>query len=160
MATTLTSILIRPCFSRMDHRRDTTIGMDQWKVSFCHRENAHLSINCPNKPSPRDQMHPQPSAPPLQNGQQQGNLGCLQNLDQVLGMAPGLIHEQCNIEGVNIRAIADCRAAASVVTREFAYAVYKTGKAVWREREPLTCSACMDSVASRCHSVKHTSLPK
>ncbi len=48
-------------------------------------------------------------------------------------MAPGLIHEQCNIEGVNIRAFADCRAAASVVTQEFAYAIYKKGEAVWRE---------------------------
>ncbi len=48
-------------------------------------------------------------------------------------MAPGLIHEQCNVEGVNIRAIADCGAAASVVTREFAYAVYKTGEAIWQE---------------------------
>ncbi len=44
-----------------------------------------------------------------------------------------LIHEQCNIEGVNVRAIADCGAAASVVTQEFAYAIYKTGEAVWRE---------------------------
>ncbi len=48
-------------------------------------------------------------------------------------MAPGLIQEQCDIEGVSIKAIADCRAAASVVTREFAYSIYKTGEAVWRE---------------------------
>ncbi len=27
----------------------------------------------------------------------------------------------------------DCRATASVVTREFAYVVYKTRKAIWRE---------------------------
>ncbi len=48
-------------------------------------------------------------------------------------MAPGLIQEQCGIEGVSIKAIADCGAAASVVTWEYAYSVYKTGEAVWRE---------------------------
>ncbi len=135
MVTTLTSVTIRPCISRMDRHQGTTIRMDQWKtgVGFARKENVHLSIDCPNKPSPRHQMHLPPSAPLLQQGQQQGNLGCLQNPDQVPGMAPGLIHEQCDIEGVNIRAIADCRAAASVVTREFAYAVYKTSEAIWRE---------------------------
>ncbi len=48
-------------------------------------------------------------------------------------MAPGLIQEECDIEDVSIKAIADCRAAASVVTWEFAYSVYKGGEAVWRE---------------------------
>ncbi len=48
-------------------------------------------------------------------------------------MAPGLIREQCDVKGVSIRAIADCRAAASVVTQEFANSIYKTGRAVWRE---------------------------
>ncbi len=77
----------------------------------------------------------QATGAPVQTGQQQqrGNLACLQNPGQVPGMALGLIHEQCNIEGVNVRAIADCSAAASVVTREFAYAIYKSGEAVWRE---------------------------
>ncbi|MCP4547139.1 MAG: retroviral-like aspartic protease, partial [bacterium] len=57
----------------------------------------------------------------------------MQNPDSVPGMAPGLLHEQCNIEQVNVRAIADCGAAASVVTREFAYHVYQNGDAIWRE---------------------------
>ncbi len=48
-------------------------------------------------------------------------------------MAPGLIQEECEIEDVTIKAIADCGAAASVVTREFTYSVYKTGEEVWRE---------------------------
>ncbi len=94
----------------------------------------HLSIDCLTKLTPHEQMqHPHPSAPPLPQGQQHGNLACLQNPGQVLGMAPGLIREQCNIEGVNVRAIADCGAAASVGAREFAYTVYKTGEVVWRE---------------------------
>ncbi len=65
--------------------------------------------------------------------QKKGDQLCLQNPNQVLGMAPGLIQEECDIEDVSIKAIADCRAATSVVTREFAYSVYKGGEAVWRE---------------------------
>ncbi len=84
-------------------------------------------------------MHLHPSAPMLLQGQQHGNLGSLQNLDQVPGMAPGLIQEQCDIEGVNIRAIADCGAAVSVVTREFAYSI-STRQAKWfGEKGRLTC---------------------
>ncbi|MCP4537527.1 MAG: hypothetical protein GY832_10305, partial [Chloroflexi bacterium] len=62
--------------------------VENW-CGFCH-QNTHLSINCPNKPSPQEQLHPLPSTPPVQNGQQQqrGNLACLQNPGQVPGMAP------------------------------------------------------------------------
>ncbi|MCP4600888.1 MAG: hypothetical protein GY847_10210, partial [Proteobacteria bacterium] len=74
------------------------------------------------------------AAAAIPSGPQHRVMGCLQNPDAVPGMAPGLIHEQCNIEQVNVRAIADCGSAASVVTQEFAYAVYQSGDAIWRER--------------------------
>ncbi|MCP4539893.1 MAG: hypothetical protein GY832_22365, partial [Chloroflexi bacterium] len=111
-------------------------AVENW-CGFCH-QTTHLSINCPTKPTPQQQMRQPPNAPAAAvvagpPGPQQGNLECLQNPGQVPGMAPGLIHEQCNIEGVNVRAIADSGAAASVVTREFAYSVYKQGDATWRE---------------------------
>ncbi len=105
---------------------------------FCHQNN-HLSIDCPTKLTPNEQLCVAPSLQaPAPNGQQQrqqqqADIDCLQNPGQVPGMAPSLIHEQCNVEGVNVRAIADCGAAASVVTQEFAYAVYLTGEAIWRE---------------------------
>ncbi len=58
MATTLTSVTIRPCISRMDRRRGATIGMDQWKIGagFATRKmrtclliaqtNCHRAIRC------------------------------------------------------------------------------------------------------------------
>ncbi len=73
---------------------------------------------------------PLPTAGPLPTQHMQGAHYCMQNPNQVPGMAPGLIQEECDIEGVHVKAIADCRAAASVVTQEFDYSVYKTGEAV------------------------------
>ncbi len=85
---------------------------------ICHQKNKHLSINCPKRAEEK-KMH-------------MGNLGYLQNPQCVSGTVPGLIHEECHIENVWIRAITDSRAAVSVITREFAYNVYKN-EAVWRE---------------------------
>ncbi len=130
-------------------------GSVENECGFCHKKDVHLSIDCPNKPMPKEQLQQQPM-PPQPTQQQQGAHYCLQNPNHVPGMAPGLIQEECEIEGVSNKAIADCRAATSVVTQEFAYSVYKTVKQ-FGEKELRICSVCTDSEACECSSMKRIS---
>ncbi len=95
------------------HMNHNVAGPLENECGFCHKKNIHLSFDCPNKWPPKADL-------PKKGGQYY-----LQNLSQVPGMVLGLIQEECHIKDVWVESIADCRAAASVVTWEFTYSVYK-----------------------------------